>query len=203
MKKMKNRTKALWAISLLGCALYQQAQAVPITGDLAFFGKAKASGNSTVGPSTTVTFTNPWHAIGGDGSYATVPFNTPVTFKSFTFTGDGVAAALSGPSAGGVHPLWTFTLAGPTTYSFDLLALTSGHTQSGGMAFTGTGIAHITGFDDTAGTWALSGTAASGFNFSFSSSTTSADVPDGGLSIALLGIALTGIEVVRRKLKAA
>jgi hypothetical protein len=194
---MKNPTKTILAIlatGLLSCMLVTpQAQA--ITGDIAFFGAASASGASGAG-TTTIHFTNPWHVIAGSGDYAVVPFNTPATFADFSFTGDGLAATLTAPKT----PLWSFVL-GTDTYSFDLLALTSGHTESGGMAFTGTGTAHING-DSSSATWALSGTAKTGFKFSFSTSTTSTGVPDGGGALALLGIALSGIEVLRRKLKA-
>jgi hypothetical protein len=96
-------------------------------------------------------------------------------------------------------PEWTFTL-GTTTYSFDLLALTSGHVTSGAMAISGTGIAHLTGFDPTPATFALQG-AGTNFNFTLSSSTT-ATIPEGSTTVLLvLGLVLVGIVAFRQKLR--
>ena len=68
------------------------------------------------------------------------------------------------------------------------------------MAFTGTGTSFIDGVAVGLASWSLHGSAATGFNFRLSGSTTA--VPDGGSAVALLGVALAGIEVVRRKMKA-
>jgi hypothetical protein len=128
-----------------------------------------------------------------------------VTFTSFSFNNDdanGVApaATLVAP----VIPLWTFTYLGDT-YSFDLTALTSGAVTGSGaltsMGFTGTGTAYINGVGSAA-TWSLQG-GGRNFQFTFSSSTTTASgVPDGGATVALLGMGLVGIAALRRKLKA-
>src|SRR6266496_3688221 len=193
---MKNLTKTLTvlAVGLLSCGLFCQ-QAKAITGDVEFTGTASASGASGVGI-TTITFANPWFVVGTTGDYSVVPFGTSATFAGFSFTGTGTGATLIGT----VTPLWTFTFGG-NTYSFDLLALTSGTVVSGAMGFTGTGTVFINGGDATAATWALEGTSATGFTFALSNSTTSAaggGVPDGGSAAALLGIALVGVEALRR-----
>lgn len=197
MNRTTKTILAALAIGLLGCGiLCQQTQAVPITGDIEFFGNATASGPSGALP-TTINFGNPWHSLAGTDSYAGVPFGTPTTFNSFSFIGDGIAASLIGPDT----PLWTFAV-GAVTYSFDLLNLTNAHTDAGSMAFTGEGIAHITGFDDTFATFGLQG-AGSDFSFSISTSTTSTEgVPENGATIALLAIGLVGIGALRRKLAA-
>jgi len=190
-----NRTmKTILAIFAGGLLLCQQTQADPVTGAIEFFGSASASGPS--GPPDTIHFTNPWHTLAATGSYAVVLTGTDTTFNDFTFTGDGSAATLVLPDM----PVWTFTV-GPTTYSFDLLALTNGHVDAGSMAFTGTGIAHITGFDDTPASFALQG-AGTGFDFTLSSSTT-ATIPEGSTTVLLvLGLVLVGIVTLRQKLAA-
>ena len=195
---MKNLTKTLTvlAIGLLSCGLFcQQAQA--ITGDILFMGSATASGASGAG-TTTISFTNPWQVVAGTGDYAAVTFGTPATFNGFSFTGDGTGATLTAP----VTPQWSFVFGG-NTYTFDLLALTSGHVQSGSMAFTGTGTAFVNGGDASPANWSLQGSTGTGFRFTLSSSTTGAlgAVPDGGSAVALLGIALVGVEALRRKFK--
>ena len=192
---MKNLTKTLTvlAVGLLSCGLFCQ-QAKAITGDIEFAGSAKASGASGTG-TTTIAFAPNWHVIATDGDYSAVTVGTAAKFFKFSFTGTGTGATLTAA----VIPQWSFTFGG-NTYTFNLLALTSGTVVSGAMEFTGTGTVFVNGVDSAA-TWALDGTSRTGFTFTLSSSTTSA-VPDGGSAVALLGIALVGVEALRRKFKA-
>jgi hypothetical protein len=178
--------KTILGILAGGLLFCQQTQAVSITGAIQFFGSSTASGPS--GPPDTIHFLDPWHSLAATGSYGVVPTGMGTTFNDFTFIGDGTAATLIGADS----PIWTFTV-GATAYSFDLLTLTDGHVDAGSMSFTGTGIAHITGFDDTPASFALEG-AGAGFNFELSSSTT-VPVPEGGTTVVMLafGLALVGI----------
>jgi hypothetical protein len=199
MKKSINMMVAVLAVALLGCGvLCEQAQAIPINGSIEFFGSAKPSGASPGSP-ITVAFTNPWHALAAIGDYAGVPSNTAATFSNLSFTGDGASAALTAS----VPALWSFSFGG-ISYSFDLQTLSNGHTDSGSMSFSGNGLAHASGFDDTAASWALQGSGQS-FAFTLSTSTTTAlgAVPEGGTTVALFGIALVGIVTLRRQLRLA
>jgi VPDSG-CTERM motif len=191
---MKNLTKTLTvlAVGLFSCGLFCQ-QAKAITGTIEFIGGAHASGKSGPGK-TTISFTNPWHVVAGDGDYLLVTPGTPATFNGFSFHGDGLGATLDNP----VTPQWSFVFGG-NTYTFNLLVLTSGHTESGAMAFTGTGTATFNGAPSDA-TWSLQGSSGGGFTFKLSSSTTGS-TPDGGSAVALLGIALAGIEGARRLIR--
>lgn len=197
MKKTINAVMAMLAVVLLGCGVCQQAQAVPmpINGSVQFFGSAVPNGASP-GTPVTVNFTNPWHTVNALGIYSGIPAGVIATFTSFDFTGDSLGAALSAPP---IAPLWSFSFGG-VDYSFDLHALTNGHTDAGSMSFNGTGTAHATGFADTAASWALQG---SGTNFAFriSTSTTAAigAVADGGTTIGLFGISLVGLLILRRQ----
>jgi hypothetical protein len=179
-----------------GLFLCEQAQAVSITGAIEFFGSSIASGPS--GPPDTIHFVDPWHTVAATGSYAVVLTGTNTTFNDFSFIGDGTAATLIGTDS----PIWTFTI-GATTYSFDLLTLTDGHVDAGSMGFSGTGIAHITGFEDTPASFALEGDG-TGFNFQLSSSTTAATTPERGNTAVLFafGLALFGVMTLRQKLAA-
>jgi hypothetical protein len=195
---MSKTVLAVLATGLLSCGLFcQQAGANQINGSVLFSGAATVSGDSGPG-TTTISFANPsWTVVSGLGDYST--FGTPATFTVFSFTGTGAGATLSGPGI----PQGTFTF-GTLTYSFDLLALVSGTTTGGTMAISGTGIAHITGFDDMPASWVLAG---SGHDFTFdlsgSSTTPPATTPDGGSAVSLLGIALIGLEALRRRLRSA
>ena len=187
--------KTILAILAGGLLFCQQTQAAPISGAIEFFGSATASGPSGTGQ-TDISFSNPWHTLATTGNYNGVLTGTDTTFNNFSFTGDGTSATLIGSDS----PIWTFNFGG-STYSFDLRALTSGHVESGSMAFTGTGIAHITGFADTPASFALQG-AGSGFDFTLSSSTT-ATIPEGGTTALLvLGLVLVGIVTLRQRLAA-
>lgn len=198
LRKITKTILAIFTVGILGCGvLCQQTQAQgPINGAIQFFGGATASGASGGSP-VTIHFVNPWDTLAGTVDYAGIPFGTDATFSDFTFTGDGAAATLSGP----VVPLWIFTDGG-LTYSFDLLALTNGHSESGSMSFSGVGVAHITGFDDTIASFGLQGSG-NGFNFQLSSSTTAA-VPEAGTTAMLaLGLLLVAVETRRRKRRTA
>jgi hypothetical protein len=59
-------------------------------------------------------------------------------------------------------------------------------------------MANITGFDPTPGTWTVTLTQ-SGASFAFGS-TAAPNVPDGGMTLMLLGSALTGLALIRRKI---
>ena len=192
-----NRTmKTILAMLAGGLLLCQQTQAQGITGAIEFFGSSTASGASGQGLTTTISFTNPWHTLATTGSYNGVLTGTVTTFNGFSFMNDGTAATLIATDT----PIWTFNFGG-NTYSFDLNVLTSGHVEPGAMAFTGTGIAHITGFTDSSASFALQG-AGNGFDFTLSSSTTST-IPEGSTTVLLvLGLVLVGIVTFRQKLRA-
>lgn len=192
---MNRVLKSILAL-LAGCLLLcHQGQAAPISGAIEFIGPAIASGPSGFG-TVTVHFIDPWHVLAGTGTYASVPPATPTTFSDFMFVGDGSSAMLVSPDT----PIWTFTI-GSTVFSFDFLAMTNGHTESGSMAFSGTGIAHVTGFDPTPASIAIQG-AGSSFHFDLSSSTT-ATIPEGNTTVLLvLGLGLIGAVMLRQKLAA-
>lgn len=185
----------LIAAVFLTCAV-SQIQAAPITGSISFFGSTSVSGSSGPG-TTTVDFDTNWDFITGTGIYSSILFLTPTTMNDFSFTGDGIAATLTAPDL----PMWSLT-SGGNNYSFDLLALTSGHTEQGSMAFTGTGMLHATGFDDTAATVGITGTGTN-YNFTLSFTTNSA-VPEPSSTILVgVGLALGAVAVYRRRRRGA
>lgn len=85
------------------------------------------------------------------GNYLGIPNGTPAAFTPFTFN----------PAAGSVIPLWTLTI-GATTYSFDATSVTVAYQDSYFLDIAGTGVAHITGMQDTAGTWSITDTGGNG-----------------------------------------
>jgi hypothetical protein len=193
MKTPSKTILTLLVIGLVSCGLFsQQAQAVPITGGISLAGTYVTNNGNL---NTATSFSSfPFVVITGvSGSYTGVGTGSSspsVTMNGFTFN----------PFSASVTPLWTFMSAG-STYSFDLTVLSS-RLQPGDNTLTlkGTGTLHITNFTDTPGTWVFTANQASD-TFSFSSSN-AAVAPDSGSAVALLGIALAGIEGVRRALRA-
>jgi hypothetical protein len=97
---------------------------------------------------------------------------------------------------GGVNPLWTVTV-GLNTYSFSLSSpISISQPGDNTLELKGTGTLMATGFDNTPGTWIFTGNQGGG-TFSYSSSN-AARVPDGGASIALLGLSILGLGGVSR-----
>lgn len=165
------------------------AQAAPITGsiDIGAF-------NSTVTVdkgANTVTFNDAGapagNAIVGFASGALTPYlGEFASYQNFSYDPLSV-----------VNPLWNLV---SFAVSFDLQSITSIDETGPGLILTGTGILTAPGFDPTAGVWSFSADSATGGRFTFSSQT--AAVPDGGTTLMLLGAALSGLGLIRRKIAA-
>ena len=173
-------------ITIAFCA--QGAQAVPLGGTIEFVGFGSIT--STNGNTTTIDFSDAMWTASGTGDYSNTA-GIQTTFKSINYTGTGANALL----AGSVSPLWTFNL-GATTYSFELTGVSFAYAGSGISTLAGSGIASITGYDPTPGSFVF------GSVFQFVSGAATS-VPDGGSTIALLGLALVGVEGMRRRLRSA
>jgi hypothetical protein len=183
------------AVTVLGCAAFTpNARAVAISGDIYFTGIGTLNG--TPATATQITFTNPVDVeqtistgnYGGFSSTTTATFATPFVFG---------ALGTVGPNS--VTPLWSIT--DGLTYEFNLANITVNAIVGSQRLLEGTGTATISGglYDPTPGYWTLS-TSGTGASISFSSFTS---VPDGGTTVALLGMALLGVDGLRRKLKLA
>ena len=169
----------------ISALLNQEASAIPIVGEISFAGSYTINNANLTLATAFGSFSGVTVSLNPTGDYAGLA-GAAVTQTAFTFDPFPV---------GGVVPLWTIP-SQPGT-SFDLLALSVAFESPTALLLTGTGIAHKTGKDNTPGTWILSANTL-GTTFSFSS--TNSSVPDGGTTVALLGMALVGVEGLRRKL---
>lgn len=189
MKNISKTILAVFATGLISCTLCtQQAQAVPITGGISMAGGYTCD-TGNINTADAFTSFSGVLITGVSGSYVGVPIGQSVTMIPFVFN----------PFVPPVNNLWSFTHSG-ISYAFDLTAITS-RIQNGDDTLTlhGLGTLHLTGDSNTLGSWVMTANQGGG-TFSFSSSNQA--IPDGGTTVALLGIALAGIEGVRRMFRA-
>jgi hypothetical protein len=210
MKRIITRIIPLLAVSLLGTGMFnQQSHAALIVGEVAFE-NGDAILNNTIATATAVTgysgtiSVNP-NAIVTNGDYPTTG-DSAVNFAPFTFS--------PSLSPNPVSPMWTFT-SGLDTYFFDLTSVSIAFqgTVAGTsyLDLAGKGMLYIqltsngsNIFSPTNGNFAFDIQSASGNaqdTFEFTAS--NAALPDGGWTVALLGMSLGGIEVLRRKMAGA
>ena len=184
------RLEALLLSTLVGCALFSASvRANPINGKIQFTG----SGTTDVPIPNATEFTSFFNVAVASGTQTgdyVGTDGTSVTMPGFIFDPDLSPDPVT---------QWSFTK-DSITYSFDLYSPLTVDQGIGGanlpyLTLSGTGIAHITGYDETPGDWILT-TQGSSATLAFSAFTT---VPDGGLTLALLGCALMGVEGLRRR----
>lgn len=190
MKMLTKTSLALLVAGLISCSLFSpQVQAVPITGAITFAGTVTLDSDS-VNTATAVLF---WHEKDNTG----MPL---VASGSGSFAGlAGMAATFAEPwsfNSGAVAAFWTVG-----GFTFDLISSHIVSQGGGGLFVTGTGTLTGPGFTPTMGTWSFSSQDPSAgtppvFSFSASGGT----VPDSGSTVAFLGAALVGVEMLRRKL---
>jgi hypothetical protein len=209
IKNMKHSIKAIpIACAAAICASVMvgpsaQANNVPINGSIAFGADGVVVNNTVLANATSFYVDGPV-VLGGpsventayvgeipQGTYSSVPMNTLVTFNGFTFN----------PAPASVTPLWSFVYNG-LTYSFDATSVVADFNAGRDeWDIGGSGMALITGYTSTYGTWTVNlSETDSSFAFDATSGANSS-VPDGGTSVMLLGGALLGLGAVGRKVR--
>jgi hypothetical protein len=190
---MKNILKIV-AVAAVAVAITGTVQAVPITGVIGFAGSATLD-NAHANAATKVQTWGPNAIVLNDGSFASLSSAATVSFaQPWTFTSAALPA------------FWTIT-DGANTYTFNLSSsgVSSTSATSVTIALAGTVLSNIIGLDATAFTGSMtiqdpSSPQQSGFKFSESISFN--PVPDGGTTVAMLGMGLTALGLIRRKLSA-
>src|SRR4030095_7655965 len=132
-------------------------------------------------------------------------------FSNVTGGATGDFAGIAAGTQATMAQAWVFNPSTPTPglwivggFTFDLASCTIDNQTAKDLTISGTGTVSGNGFDATTMTWMFTSQNAGGQNMQeFSFSANSNSVPDGGSAVALLGIALAGMEVLRRKLKLA
>jgi hypothetical protein len=189
---MKNTFLKLSLVAVV-IALAQSLQANPmITGTIGFTGRVTLNASSASTATQVSTWINP--AVNG-------------TSGSFTSVANGTGATITQPwlfNSGAIGGFWsvggfTFDLGSSSITSQGGTAGTSGYVNVSGI-----GLVSGNGYQATTMIWNFStqdpiiATGPDSFTFSASNIAT----PDGGSTMMLLGLALTGAGMVRRKLSA-
>jgi hypothetical protein len=187
---MKNKLALIAVVAAVAAALSPSVQAVPITGVIGFSGTAQLDGSS-VGTSTQVISWGADNVTGiANGSFAGLS-GSPVTLAAPWLFNSGSLSSFW--AVGG----FTFNLASSTVFlnsqGFLSILLTgtvvSGNPNFDATAFTG----RVTIQDPSTG---------NGRTFNYTESLSFQSVPDGGTTVLLLGAALSGLALLKRKLAA-
>ena len=192
--KLSKTIFAVLATGVLSCAVFsQQAQATAIQGNINFAGSVQFNTNSLA----TATQVTTWFDVFGNAGFTSV---APGGTGDFAGIAPGTQATMAQP--------WIFNPSTPTPglwsvggFTFDLLTSTIVTQNAQFLSISGTGIVSGNGFDPTSMDWSFTTQSAGGkTRTTFSFSANGVAVPDGGMTVALLGIAFVGLEGLRRKL---
>jgi hypothetical protein len=177
-------SRTILAIAAACTVAFAGAKAAPITGLLNISGTATF--NHPLATATSVTaFTGVTVGGGNTGVFSSIPIGTAVTMATtYTFNPSTATPALW--SVGG--------------FTFDLLSSIVVQRSKNFLSISGRGIISGNGYDATPAVWAFSTQNAGGNShrtFTFSANTEG--VPDGGMTVTLLGVGLLGLTAFRAK----
>lgn len=189
---MKNTFTKFAGVAVVALALVQTLQAAPIVGNIGFTGRAQFDTGSAGSATQVINWVTPT-VNGTTGAFTSVANGTAVNF----------ASPWSFNTVAPINPFWSVG-----GFTFQLLSSSitfqGGTYPNGFVSVNGTGIVTGNGFDATVLSWSFTAqdpeVTSNPKTFTFSAS--SASVPDGGATVALLGIALSGVGLLRKKLAA-
>ena len=187
--------------SVIGFATVS-AQAVKINGTINFDGSAELTPNPVIVPGQSLL-------EGAIGVESWVDFPT-IEEATGDFTLDGPGGALNPDTeaddpvmfnapwvfGSGLSPLWEVG-----GFTFNLTSSNIEFQSDFALIVNGTGVAFGNGFEETDGNWVFAITNADqGANGTFNFTADAATIPDGGATVALFGLALLGLPILRKKL---
>lgn len=193
---MKKILSTFAGASLLAFVLVTNAIATPITGSVSFNGTPNFNALPIGSATSVVSYDSAWVAVGQQtGIYTAVADLTPVVFSPFAFS----------PATQSVNPLWSFSSLG-LTYSFSTTSMVAMFNAPLNIwNLGGKGILRATGYEDTVGEWNFStGQIGQSFYFGSAAAAVPAGVPDGGMTVLMLGLGLglVGLKSYSRRIAA-
>jgi hypothetical protein len=191
---MKNKLTIIAAVAAVAMAFTTAVQAAPITGTITMTGGAQVNSGS-VSSATSVIGWNNTITTSASGSFTGIVNGTAVSFYSpWTFNSSGLPAAFW--TVGGFSFNLTQSIASaPQALGGGLYSLSvfiAGTVTSSNPAYSPTAFIGSFSIQDPGTPGAQGAT--------FSSSISFASVPDSGTTALLLGSALSGLALIRRKL---
>ena len=190
---MKNTFLKFAGVTAVALALVQSLQATPITGNIGFTGRVALNTGSAATASSVLAWINP-NVNGTSGSFNSVATGTPVTFSAPPWAFN----------SGSVTAFWTV---GGFTFDLTESSVTAQGGNQGTTAFvnvSGSGTVYGNNYDKTTIIWNFSTQDPKivGDVDSFTFSASHVATPDGASTIALLGLALSGAGMLRKKFAA-
>ncbi len=164
--------------------------ASPITGSIAFNGTPNFDILPIADATAILSYDSGRVAVGQQtGIYTAVADLTPVIFSPFVFS----------PATQAINPLWSFT-SGLNTYSFATTSVTAMFNPTLNIwNYGGKGILSATGYDNTSAEWNFSaGQIGQSFYFGSAAAAVGNSVPDGGMTLMMLGLGLVGLVGLKR-----
>jgi hypothetical protein len=200
---MKHNIIKYLACAAVALGLASAVQGAAITGGVLFNGDFTSNGSGpALNTATVLTMLNdPSFSLSGSGTFAGAGVGNIQSFTMPYYVFPAGGGALSPSLAGQV--MWIIKM-GSVNYTFTVTSETqtwNPGANGGILNMQGAGNFSDDAADPTAaGTWNIAWTS-SGAQFSFAGTdTVGTGVPDGGLTIMLLGTALSGLALLRRKL---
>ena len=198
---MKTHQNSFFRAAALAVGIFiaHSAFATKITGTIDFTGPLTLGNNGgpvTLGNATKVVS---WGGVGGNQaivSQATGDLNTvAIVTQAENFASPSAATLATNWSfnSGAINPFWQVG-----GFTFQLTSSSVNSQTNTFLDVSGSGFITGNNFESTPGTWTFNITNQSSA-FSFQSAT--ASVPDGGASLALLGMGLIALEGLRRRMK--
>ncbi len=183
---MKNKWLALTAgaLVLMSATVAQAAPITKIKGSIGLSGLYTVD-DPDLTAATEITFASTF-ALGGTDDFSSIQDGDAVVMAT-SLTFEPLFSVNS-------NPLWSVD-----GFTFELASLAVTNESSNFLSLSGAGILKNSNFADTTGTWAASFNT-SGNSFTWSSSTNS--VPDGGATLSMFGLSLLGLRLARKKLMA-
>ena len=184
------------SVAAMALALTQTIQAVPVTGNIGITGQVTLD-TSSAATATEVTSWINTAVNGASGTFLAIPNNTPVQFPNATWKFN---------TASTINPFWTITSYGCTFSLTSSSILFQGGTPgiNGFVDVNGWGTISGNGYTPTQMFWtfSISDPPANGNSPTWTFRASANSVPDGGATVMLLGIALSGVALLKKKLMA-